>query len=51
MYDVYLIAMEIEYDEVNHIPLKITKHYYVPVGLMDAASKSITEIKNFEIIN
>jgi hypothetical protein len=49
--DDYLTSIEIEYDEVHHIPLKITKHYHVPAGLMDAPSKSITEIKNFEIIN
>jgi hypothetical protein len=47
--DYFLIKIIVEYDEKNHIPIKIEFFYYIPENLMDASSYWKYEIKDYKI--
>jgi hypothetical protein len=47
--DEYLTKIRIEYDENNHIPIRIDFYYYVPKGIADAPEHWMYTIKDFKI--
>jgi hypothetical protein len=47
--DVYLTKIKIEYDEGNHIPVRIDFYYYVSKNVADAPEHWMYTIKDFKI--